>query len=72
MLWLWLGRWPTHDFNGKAYAEGTIEWERAHVVVWLADGYYGLLWVFRGDLDFFNIFLNFPKDSAMKPCGLCG
>ena len=69
--WLWLGRWPTHDADGNAYLPGTVEYRRAHDVVWLADGLFALLWVISGDLDFHAAFMGFPRTTAASPCGLC-
>jgi hypothetical protein len=71
LYWLWLGRWPTHDADGVAYVEGTQEYVKAHEVVWLADGFYALLWILKGDLDYMAAFLKFPRVSSTTPCGLC-
>jgi hypothetical protein len=57
--WLFLGRWPTHDWNGVEYQEGTKDFTLAYDVYWLAEGYAAVLfpiiatWILyikRGDL----------------------
>jgi len=55
----------------RAKHEGTVEHYLATVVVWLADGYFGVLWVLQQDLDFAADFLGMPRVSATNPCSFC-
>ena len=57
--------------NTRNANQGTAAWRRAHETVWLADGYFGLLWAIKGDLDYLGYFLGFPRVTATRPCGLC-
>lgn len=67
--WLWLGKWPTHDYEGKKYPLSSEEGKKANT--WLADGYYAVLWALMGDLDYFYYTLGLPRYSASSPCCLC-
>ena len=69
---LYIGKWPTHDWNGVAYAVGTEAYRLAHVVVWLADGFFGVPWSIAGDLDYFGKSLGLEThSSAQAPCCFC-
>jgi hypothetical protein len=48
-FWLQEGKWPTHDWQGNAYTEGTDAANKAGSD--LAGGYYATLWSVMGDLD---------------------
>lgn len=48
-----MGIWPTHDWNDNPYLPSTKEHHLAHVVKWLAVGYYGVLRVATTDLEFY-------------------
>ena len=45
LFWLWLGRWPTHDWHGIEYQRDSPEGKLAHEDIWLADGFF---WCSRG------------------------
>ena len=67
------GKWPTHDWNGRRYLRGSEEYRLATTNGgWLADGYYGELWVLQGDLDFYlKVFGLENYNSAVAPCIFC-
>jgi hypothetical protein len=68
--WLAKGRWPTHDEWGRKYVAGDSEFEKAGKL--LAAGFYAIVFVFRGDLDFLQAALGFPSPNSDTPCGCCG
>jgi hypothetical protein len=71
-FWLQLGRWPTHDPWGREYVEGTHEWQLAHDIYWLADGFFGILFAIIGDLDYFHKNLRLANHSSgTSPCIFC-
>lgn len=63
MYWLFLGVWPTRDENNNPIVNG----KTGH----LADGFFGVLWGIRGDLDHLFKFFGFPSTGSLQPCGLC-
>ena len=61
--WLWIGEWPDRDWNGKKYLDpSSIEFQRKKTK--LADGFFAVLWVIRGDLDYFAKYLGLPAHNA--------
>ena len=64
--WLWMGRWPTRDWNDSPYLPGTKEHHLAHVVKRLADGYYGVLWVVTAGLGLY--YHGFKLENGPTPC----
>ena len=71
--WLMKGRWPTHDWKGKPYLPGTIAHRLAHETVWLAGGYFGMLFSLQGDLDYYNKSLGLESHTrtTTSPCIFC-
>lgn len=66
---LGLGIHPTVDDLNNAYGHGTSEAELAGT--WLADGYKGVLWSLKGDLDHFFKALLLRSYNAVSPCDFC-
>jgi len=72
IYWLWLGRWPTHDWRGVEYTEGTLAWKLAHETKWLAGGHFGMFFCFIGDLDWQTKWWELENyDSTTRPCYYC-
>ena len=67
--WLFLGKWPSHDWKGVKYTRLSEDGQRAGKP--LAGGFYGCLWAVMGDLDYLNKVLGLPHHSANSPCTLC-
>jgi hypothetical protein len=72
--WLYLGRWPTHDWNGVEYAEGTEEYSRAYDIYWLTAPNLGaVLFSSNCDLDFLHKMWRLENhNNNSKPCTWCG
>lgn len=51
--------------------QGTKEWDLAHKTVYLADGFYAVLWCIKADLDFMWSFYGWPRGNSATPCALC-
>lgn len=66
---VWAGRWPAVDHNGDPYPAGSDEANRAREP--LAGGYFAILWLDKGDLDYKSYFALLPRESSGSPCGLC-
>ena len=67
--WLWRGQWPDRDCQGRMFARSSAEGQRA--LSPLAGGYFGTLWVLRGDLEYYGKVLGLNWYSSLKPCCLC-
>ena len=63
LYWLWLGRWPTTDSDGKRLPKPKKEL--------LADGYYALLWMLKGDLDYMHDVVKVEHFGSRSPCFCC-
>jgi len=66
------GLWPEADPWGRRYADhspGSLDSRRAGTQ--LADGYCGIVWVVRGDLDYFANTLHLHHHAAARPCSWC-
>jgi hypothetical protein len=75
MLCVSLARFPNKR-NGSAsntvtLAEGTMEYRLAHIVKYLAGGFYALVWAFLGDNDYFPSFFGTARTSETNPCSWC-
>ena len=71
-LLAWIrGQWPSHDANGKLYAKNTVAGKRAGTP--LAEGYFGVVWVWRADLDFIwkHFLLPVRGYNSLAPCFSC-
>ena len=70
--WLYLGRWPTHDWNGVEYQEGTKDFTLAYDVYWLAEGYAAVLFSNNCDLDFIHKTWRLENcNNQETPCTWC-
>lgn len=58
LFWLWLGLHPDKDWTGRLYTRDDPEFKLK--LTDLADGFYGLLWAIRMDLDGFATYLDLP------------
>lgn len=67
--WLFVGRWPSRDHNGKEWPAGSEEASKAGTH--LANGYYGVLFVVRGDLEHMAKGFKMPWPTSLSPCALC-
>jgi hypothetical protein len=67
--WLYRGVFPNCDAWGTIYAANSTEGLRAMTP--LAGGYFGVLWVIRGDLDWYNKTLRLNHYGSNHPCCLC-
>ena len=64
LYWLWLGRWPTRNWKNEP-----MDYDLAGEP--LAGGYFGTLWVIRGDLEQMNKAFGLAHHSSSSPCSLC-
>lgn len=69
--WLAVGRWPTRDVNDVPYPPESMEARRAAQQPYLADGYYGILYLCRADLEHMAKAYGFPQVSAADRCACC-
>lgn len=70
-LWfLYLGIWPTCDAWGKPWQAHQLS-ELALAGTQLAGGYFGVLWIIKGDLDHLAKNLHLPHYGSAEPCALC-
>ena len=71
--WSWRvlfeGQWPHKDHKGVPYPKGSAEWKRSGKP--LAGGYFGVIWLLKGDLDFFTKTLGLRHYAAHHMCDLC-
>ena len=63
LYWLWLGVHPDVDWDGNAYDDPNSR-EFKKKLQPLAGGFYALLWVIRGDLDYYAKWLGLPAHNA--------
>ena len=71
LYWLFLGIWPRRDVHGNRYTdEHSVAFQKASQP--LAGGYYGVLWILKGDLEHMTkaYGLANPRRVA-NPCSLC-
>ena len=73
LLWslhfLYLGKWPTVNWNQQKWPEGSPE--EALAGKDLAGGLCGILYTIKGDLDFYAKVLGLRHYNANEPCELC-
>ena len=70
--WLYLGRWPSHDWNGDEFAETSKFGKLASDMYHLADGYGGVLFGTNCDLDFYYKVLRLENhNNQTRPCIWC-
>ena len=63
------GKWPERDSKNNVFAAGTIDKEMAGKD--LAKGWRGVLWLLRGDLDYYSKSLLLPNVGSNAPCCYC-
>ena len=63
------GKWPSHDHNGVRYKAGSADAQMAGKP--LAEGFFGVLWLLKGDLDYFAKVLGLRNYGSNTPCDLC-
>ena len=68
-LWLYKGLWPSHNWDGKRFKEGSDAALKAGMP--LANGMFGYLYGILGDLDYLHKTLKLPRYSSKKPCAQC-
>ena len=59
---IWLGVWPAHNMEGEVEERAGQE---------LAGGYWGVVYVNRGDLEWMASHFNFAHATSRHPCSLC-
>ena len=57
---LFTGKWPMRNWDGTEFTSAT---DRARAGTDLADGYYGILWAIRADLDHLARVLKLPAHN---------
>ena len=67
--WLMQGLWPDVDPDGAAFPIGSDNWQKQRTP--LADGWYAVLWLLKGDLEYFALTLGLEHYGASSPCFLC-
>ena len=71
LYWLYRGEWPDKDWNGVEYPIGSFGYRMHHTVKWLANGYFGVLFFVKGDLEYLAQRLKLAAHNARLPCSLC-
>jgi len=70
LFFTFLGVWPTCDWQGNEWTDEHPA-ERALAGTWLADGFFAVVWLLKGDLDYFAKHLHLRSYSANVPCDFC-
>lgn len=66
---LWSGLHPATDMHGNQWPQGSQD--AAHAGQPLADGYCALVWILKGDLEYFANVLGLEHWSSNSPCMAC-
>lgn len=66
---LYEGRWPATDFRGQPWEAGSAE--AALAGTQLAGGYYGVVFLLKGDWEHFSKTFGYPRHNSNAPCWLC-
>ena len=69
LYWLFVGKFPTRDVQGRPFPPNTIDRNRAGTD--LADGYFAVVWALKGDLEHVAKWYKFPYATEIAPCALC-
>ena len=59
---LWLGTWPDTNMSGEPDPKAGQ---------WIAGGYFGIIYINRGDLDWMASHFHLANVSSRRPCSLC-
>lgn len=69
--WLSIGKWPTRDEHGVQYPPDSVEARRASEDPFLAGGYYGVLYLVKGDLEHMHKAFDFKAAGGADRCSCC-
>ena len=69
--WLFVGKWPHRDENNRPYNPDSPEGLKAQKNMDLAGGYYGCLWVLKGDLEYVYKAWGLQFQGAAERCNCC-
>ena len=69
LYWLFVGKWPARDWENQPWPEGSQAGNLANAP--LAGGFYGVLWLVKGDLEHMAKSFKFPYATSAQPCGCC-
>ena len=69
LVFLYNGKWPSHDHKGRPYPAGSAEAALAGTP--LAGGYFGLIWLIKSDLDYVGNYLHLRHYGSTAPCDHC-
>ena len=67
--WLFVGQWPDKDEDGNPFTPGSADAAKAKTD--LAGGFYGCLWIVRGDMEYMCKAWGFPSPNGVKRCAHC-
>ena len=67
--WLFIGKWPSRDEENRLYDKDSSAGKLGGTT--LAGGFYGVLWIIKGDLEHVAKAYKFPWASAASPCACC-
>ena len=67
--WLFVGKWPTRDEDNNVLDKATPAGRLGGTS--LAGGFYGVLWIIKGDLKHVAKAYGFPYPTASSPCACC-
>lgn len=68
---MWTGTFPFVDEDGVLYLVGSWGYRIAHEVVQIVGGYFGVLFISQGDLDFQSDLYGRPRRNVLQPCSCC-
>ena len=66
---LYVGKWPEADWEGVPYPPDSEEGRLAGR--WLADGFFGVIWGLKGDLEYCHSALGLNSPGSGLPCNFC-
>ena len=69
--WLFIGKWPHRDHNNVPYPPDSVEGRRAAKNEDLAGGFYGCLWLLKGDLEYMYHAWGLAFIGAADRCNCC-
>ena len=63
------GKWPMLDWENREFEKDTLEYQNRGTP--LAEGWSGVVFVLRADLDFFSNHFHLNSPGSNSPCALC-